>query len=180
MCSEISANRVDDKEVLAMLARLQARCADMSQPMGQIGAFYERSVQENFQAEAAPDGKPWAKLAQTTLLMGLRQKGRIGKKGGLTVKGKGYLQGKKILQESKALLGSIHFQATRSSVTIGSNGIPYAAAHQFGVPKGYQRMRVTIPAREYLALNTGTGLELAEKDRKMILEILQAHVSNYE
>lgn len=169
--------KIDDKEVQAMLQRLQGRMSDMSKPMGEIGAFYERSVLENFAAQASPDGTPWAKLSLTTMMMGLGQKGRIGKKGGLTVKGKKYIQGKRILYESGDLMASIHHQATKNSVTIGSNGsIPYAAAHQFGVPKGYKGMRVNIPSRPYLALNKGTGMELAEKDRAMILEILRGYL----
>lgn len=179
MCPEISA-RVNDKQMQAMLQRLQGRMTDMARPMGQIGAFYERSVRDNFKAEASPDGTPWAKLSLTTMMMGLNKKGRIGKKGGLTTKGKGYIQGKRILYEKGDLMESIHFQATRNSVTIGSSGsIPYAAIHQFGGKAG-RGLRVNIPARPWLALNTGTEMELAEKDRKMILEILGGYLSNYE
>ncbi|MBU0665356.1 MAG: phage virion morphogenesis protein [Proteobacteria bacterium] len=179
MCPDISV-RIDDKQVQAMLLQLQKRCADMSVPMGQIGAFYERSVLENFKAQAAPDGTPWARLSLTTMMMGLNKKGRIGKKGGLTSKGKGYIQGKRILYEKGDLMESVHHQATRNSVTIGSSGsIPYAAIHQFGGKAG-RGLKVNIPARPYLAMNRGTGMELAEKDRKMILEILKGHLSNYE
>ncbi|MDO9069330.1 MAG: phage virion morphogenesis protein [Deltaproteobacteria bacterium] len=169
---------INDRQVQAMLARYMARTGDCTPAMREIGVFYERSVLENFQAQASPDGTPWAKLSLTTMMMGLGQKGRIGKKGGLTVKGKKYIQGKRILYESGDLMASIHHQATKNSVTIGSNGsIPYAAAHQFGVPKGYKGMRVNIPSRPYLALNKGTGMELAEKDRAMILEILKGHLA---
>ena len=175
MCPEISV-QIKDQQVQAMLQRLQGRMANMSQPMGQIGAFYERSVLENFKAQASPDGIPWARLSKTTMMMGLGKKGRIGKKGGLTVKGKGYLQGKRILYEKGDLVESVHHQATRSSVTIGASGsIPYAAIHQFGGMAGRGK-KVKIPARPWLALNEGTGLELADKDRQMILQILQAHL----
>lgn len=176
MCPDISI-KIDDKQVQALLVQLQRRCADMSVPMGQIGAFYERSVLENFKAQTAPDGTPWAKLSLTTMMMGLGQKGRIGKKGGLTTKGKKYIQGKRILYEKGDLMESVHFQATRNSVTIGSSGsIPYAAIHQLGGPAG-RGLRINIPARPWLALNRGTGLEMAEKDRKRTLEIVRAHLA---
>lgn len=169
--------KIDDRKVQEMLQRLQARMTDMSVPMGQIGAFYERSVLENFQHQSSPDGTPWAKLSLTTMMMGLGQKGRIGKKGGLTTKGKGYIQGKRILYENGDLMGSVHHQATKNSVTIGSSGsIPYAAIHQFGGKAG-RGLRVNIPARPWLALNKGPGMELAEKDRAMILELLGGYLA---
>jgi phage gpG-like protein len=97
-----------------------------------IGVFYERSVLKNFKAEQSPDGTPWKRLAADTLLMGLNRRKGFGKKG-LNVKGKKYLMHKQVLWEHGDLAGSIHFQADRNSVTIGSGGhIPYAAIHQFG------------------------------------------------
>ena len=175
MCPEISIT-VDDKEVQAMLRRLRDRVADMKKPMGQIGAFYERSVLENFRAQSSPDGTPWARLSQTTLMMGLGKKGRIGKKGGLTTKGKGYLLSKRILYGHGDLMESVHHQASRDSVTIGSSGaIPYAAIHQFGGLAGRGR-KVKIPSRPWLALNQGTGMELAEKDRRRIMDIIREHL----
>jgi len=172
--------KINDAEVQAMLARLQARCKDLSKPMGRIGAFYERSVQENFKAQASPDGTPWERLSQTTMMLGLKKKGRIGAKGGLTNKGRKYIQGKRILWEYGDLAGGVHSQATSNSVTIGVGGhIPYAAIHQFGGPAGRGR-KVRIPARPFLAVNRGAGMELAEKDRLRILDIIREHLSNYE
>jgi len=164
---------IDDRQVRAMLARLQARCADMSVPMGQIGAFYERSVLENFKAQTSPDGTPWARLSQTTMLLGLGRKKGWKKDGGLSAKGKGYLQGKRILYERGDLMESVHHQATRNSVTIGSSGsVPYAAIHQVGGMAGRGK-KVKIPARPWLALNRGTEMELAEKDRLRIMEVIR-------
>jgi phage virion morphogenesis protein len=173
---EISV-KIDDKEIQAMLARLQARVSNMSKPMGQIGAFYQRSVWENFKAQTSPDGVPWQRLSQTTMMLGLGKKGRIGKKGGLTGKGKGYIQGKRILYEEGDLEDSIRFSATKDSVTIGSSGsIKYAAIHQFGGPAGRGK-KVNIPARPYLAVNRGAGMELAEKDRVRIMDIIRRHLA---
>ena len=162
-----------DSEVLALFNRLQRRAADLTPTMQAIGLFYERSVVENFKAEAGPDGTPWKKLSAVTLMMGLGRKKGWKKSGGLSAKGKRYLTGKRVLWESGDLEGSVHSQATKDSVTIGTGGhIPYAAIHQFGGQAGRGR-KVTIPARPYLALNRGTEMELAEKDRRMIVELIR-------
>lgn len=179
---EIISVRIEDKEVQALLTRLQAKVGNMKPLMTKIGAFYERRVLENFKAESAPDGTPWQRLAQDTLMIRLGSKNKKGVKmgflasGGLSAKGKRYIQGKRILRESGDLEGSIHFQADADSVTIGTSGsIPYAAIHQFGGKAGRGR-KVTVPARPYLAMNRGTELELAEIDRNWIMAMIREQI----
>ncbi len=172
--------RIDDREVTALLQRLAAKAGNMKPLMTRIGAFYERRVLENFKAESAPDGSAWKPLAQDTMMMGLAKKKGWKRNGGLSARGKQYIQGKRILRESGDLEGSIHFQADSDSVTIGSSGsIPYAAIHQFGGQAGRGR-KVTIPAREYLAMNKGDGLDLAESDRTWILEMIRDEIADLE
>lgn len=172
--------KLDDKEVLAMLGRLQRRVGNMKPVMTRIGALYERRVLENFKSESAPDGTPWQPLAQDTMLMGLARKKGWKKNGGLSAKGKRYIQSKRILRESGDLEGSIHFQADRDSVTIGSSGsIPYAAIQQLGGKAGRGR-KVPIPARPYLAMNNGADLELAETDRRWIMELLETELNSQD
>ena len=66
-----------------------------------------------------------------------------------------YLQNKRILWEHGDLEGSIHSQATKDSVVIGTGGhILYDAIHQLGGKAG-RGHKVTIPAREYLGMNQG-------------------------
>lgn len=174
---QIISIRIEDTAVQTALSRLQARVSNMQPTMTRIGAFYERRVIENFKAESAPDGTPWKPLAQDTMLMGLARKKGWKMNGGLSVKGKRYIQGKRILRESGDLEESIHFQADNNSVTIGSSGsIPYAAIHQFGGKAGRGK-KVTIPARPYLAMNRGTDLELADRDREMILDIIRERIA---
>lgn len=164
--------QIDDREVTGMLQRLSAKISDMKPVMTTIGALYERRVLENFKAESGPDGTKWAPLAQDTMMIGLAGKKGFKKDGGLSAKGKKYIMGKRILRESGDLEGSIHFQADAAGVTIGASGsIPYAAIHQFGGQAGRGR-KVTIPARPFLAMNQGDGMELAERDRKWILELI--------
>ena len=175
-------SKIDDREVTELLRRLKSRAASLKPVMTEIGLYYERRVLENFKAEQSPDGKPWARLSAATIMMKLGQKtkkGRYGfnKDGGLSAKGKRYITGKRILWEHGDLEGSIHSQADNNSVTIGTGGhIPYAAVHQFGVKAGYKKMKVSIPARPYLAVNQGKGLALADKDRDMIMEQLREHL----
>ncbi|MBU1564232.1 MAG: phage virion morphogenesis protein [Proteobacteria bacterium] len=164
---------LDDKEVEATLARLAAKVGNMKPLMTRIGALYERRVLENFKHQSAPDGTPWKALSPVTLMLGLTKKKGVKKAGGLSARGKRYLSGKKILFDKGDLSGSIHFQADATSVMIGSSGsIPYAAIHQFGGKAG-RGQKVTIPARPYLAMNSGTGLTLAEEDRSWILDLIR-------
>jgi len=164
---------IEDRAVQTALSSLAAKLGNMTQVMTKIGTLYERRVLENFQNECGPNGVKWKALAQDTLMIGLgKQKTSWKKNGGLSAKGKRYLTGKKILWEAGDLAGSIHFQADAHGVTIGSSGsIPYAAIHQFGGQAGRGK-KVTIPARPYLALNTGSGLELAAEDRQWILQLI--------
>jgi phage gpG-like protein len=177
---EISA-KIDDREVIAMLERLQSRSDDMTPVMTRIGALYERRVLENFAKESAPDGTPWTPLSEVTMHMGLaKNKGWQPVRKGLSARGKRYLQGKKILFESGDLQQSIHFQADSDSVTIGSSGsIAYAAIQQLSGKAGRGR-KTFIPAREYLAMNEGGNLVLADKDRGWILELIADELADVE
>lgn len=172
--------KTTDHEVKAALRNLLAKVGDLKPVMDRIGLYYLKSVQENFDKQSSPDGTPWQKLSAATLMMTLGTKrtstsGRISrpylnKRGALSAKGRTYLQGKRILIESNDLRNSIRHQADSHSVTIGTD-IPYAAIHQFGGMAGRGR-KVKIPARPYLAVNRGKELELADKDKKMILDII--------
>lgn len=165
--------KIDDRKVQDLLNRLRDRAQDLTPAMQAIGAFYERSVLENFKAQSGPDGTPWQPHSSTTLMMGVSRKKGLKKSGDLSARGKRYLSGKRILWEHGDLEGSVHSQASKNSVTIGAGGhVPYAAIHQFGGKAGRSR-KVTIPARPYLALNRGTEMELAEKDRQMVIELIR-------
>jgi phage virion morphogenesis protein len=167
---------INDREVRDLLTRLRDRAQDLTPAMQAIGAFYERSVVENFKAQTAPDGTPWTPLAEVTLHLGLARHKGWKKDGYLSAKGKRYLTGKRILWERGDLEGSVHSQAGKTSVAIGTGGhIPYAAIHQFGGKAGRGK-KVTIPARPYLALNRGTEMDLAEKDRTMVINVIRARL----
>jgi phage virion morphogenesis protein len=163
--------KISDSEVRAALQQFQAKVGNLQPVMDRIGLYYLRSVQENFDRQRSPDGTPWQRLAATTLGIYLGKKGRLNKRGYLTGKGRTYLQGKQILIDSGDLRGSVRHQATATSVTIGSD-LGYAAIHQFGGLAGRGR-KTRIPARPWLAVNRGQELVLADKDRQMIMTIIQ-------
>jgi phage gpG-like protein len=71
---------IDDRKVQEALSDLQLRLSNMHPVMTRIGAFYERSVLENFKAEKSPDGTPWKKPAADTLIMGMLRRKGFGKK----------------------------------------------------------------------------------------------------
>jgi len=167
--------RVDDHDVRELLTRLQRKTGDLLPAMREIGLRYERRVLENFSREQAPDGTPWARLSSTTMMLGLGRNKGFGKRG-LVKRGRRYLQNKKILFESGRLRQRVHNQPDKTSVRIGVTGVDYAAIHQFGGNAGRGR-KVRIPARPYLALNQGNRLVLAERDKQMVMDVLQKHLT---
>lgn len=63
--------KIDDRKVQGLLNRLRARALDLTPAMQAIGAFFERSVLENFKAQSGPDGTPWQPHSPIILMMGL-------------------------------------------------------------------------------------------------------------
>jgi phage virion morphogenesis protein len=168
---------IHDEQVKAVLARLAAKVGDMSPAMHEIGQYYERRVLENFSAESDPEGRPWPRLSAVTLGMGLAKGKRLKKSGHLAKAGRQYLTNKKMLVESGDLRRTVHYQAERNQVIIGAGGeIKYAGVHQFGSLTAGRGRKTRIPARPYLAMNEGTGMRLAEKDRLRIIEIVERHI----
>jgi phage virion morphogenesis protein len=166
---------VQDAQVQAALKRLRDKVGNLKPAMEEIGQRYRRSVLENFANESSPDGTPWAPTKARSIAAQYK-KSKTKKKGGLRVAYERYLAGKKILFRSGRLKERIHAAATATSVTIGnSDAIKYAAVHQFGSAPGSKNK---IPARPWLALNRGTELELAPKDKAMVLEVLEKHLNS--
>lgn len=102
---------VDDAQARAMLARLgESGTEDL---MPRLGEYLQRSTQERFKTQTAPDGTPWAPLQARYAQRKKYAKGKI-----LTLRGH--------------LRGGIHHQVTGATeVEVGSN-TKYAAIHQLG------------------------------------------------
>lgn len=174
---------VKDQDVRAALQRLKEKVGNLKPAMDEIGQKYERSVLENFAKQSSPDGTPWAPnkiisnhLAYSGTAKGAKHKPTHTKSGGMRAGFARFLENKRILVLTGAMRGSIHYQATNNSMTIGTANIPYAAIHQFGGLSGRGR-KVKIPARPFLAANRGAVMELAAKDKAMVMEVIEKHLA---
>ena len=174
---------IQDAEVKAALKKLQDKVGNLKPAMDEIGQRYERSVLENFSKESSPDGTPWLPnriisnhLAFSGTAKGSKRKETHTKAGGFRAAFSRFLANKKILTLTRTMKDRIHYQATENSVTIGTAGIPYAAIHQFGGKAGRGK-KVNIPARPWLAVNKGQSLDLAAKDKAMVLNVLEKHLA---
>lgn len=125
---------LDTSALKPLEARVRAMAdMDTSTLMPRLGEYLQRSVQDRFKAQAAPDGTPWETLAPRT------------------AKRKKY-NANKVLTERGFLRRGIHYQVTApGTVEVGSN-LVYAATHQFG--------RGNIPARPFLGLSTHDEQEI--------------------
>ncbi|MFN3595274.1 MAG: phage virion morphogenesis protein [Thiobacillaceae bacterium] len=167
---------IDDREVREALERLQRRLSDLSPVMRDIGELLTERAKQRFATSTGPDGKAWAPNAPSTIAAYLSSYGgSFKKRGGLTKQGAARAARKKpLIGESRALSTTIHYQAGRESVTIGSPMV-YAAIHQFGGQAGRGK-RVTIPARPFLPV-TAAGTWLGEADRAAVLDILREAIN---
>lgn len=164
---------IDDREIRTALNRLLRATGDLTPAMKNIGEYLVQATEERFNRQSDPDGQKWPEVAPAT---------RARKKH------------PKVLTESHHLRGSIHPQADRHSVTVGTN-VPYGAIHQFGFEG-----EVSIPAHERLIkvafgkalkqpvrarirpytvrrnLPARPFLGLSEQDREEILAIIADHL----
>lgn len=146
---EISA---DDRQVRATFAQLIELGSDLTTVMEDIGAALVASTKLRFETGKDPDHIPW------------KRSWRAKEEGGKTLVNSGLLR------------DSIHFEASRTEVLVGTND-RRAAAHQFGaviVPKDKPALsfkvgenwvhvkRVVLPARPFLGLDFGDILEIRE------------------
>lgn len=163
---------IDDNKLKAALERIHRRLSDMTPVMRDIGELLVERTKQRFATSTGPDGKAWASNAPSTLAAYLgKYGGNFKKGGGLSKKGAARAAAKKpLIGESRALSTTIHYQADRASVTIGSPMV-YAAIHQFGGKAGRGR-KVTIPARPFLPV-TASGQWLGTEDRDAVLDILK-------
>ncbi len=116
------------REISSAIRIIAKQMGDTTPAMKVIGATVESSILRNFEKGGRPAG--WTPLRPATLSK---------KKGGSILIGHGHAGG---------LMGSIHFEAGRNSVMVGTNKI-YAAIHQFGGMAG-RGHKTKIPARPFL------------------------------
>ncbi len=172
---------IDDKDVRAALEAVVQRVNNLAPLFHQIGQYYEGRVLENFAKESDPAGNKWTPLSAATMMSRLGLHKGFKKNGALSAKGKKIITTKALLFQSGDLRKSIHYQSTNNSVIIGTgaiNNVPkYAGVHQFGTNIAGRGKKTTIPARPYLAMNQGTTMELAPRDRDAIVNMVQSYLA---
>ena len=144
----------DDAAIRSALDRLARAGSDLSPAMREIAGHLEDSAAESFEQESAPDGAPWAPLAEST------KKDR---------RRRGYRDGP-ILERSGDLGASITSDSDATSAVAGTN-FAYAARHQLGFegPDSLGR-NIDTPARPFL------GLWPEHKD--LVVEAIHRHFTS--
>jgi phage gpG-like protein len=152
--------KIDDARLKAKLGEIRARAEDMTPAFNAIGNVLHSSIEENFANEgrygevgsSIGGNNKWQPLSPATLYAKIGgakgyTKGGVAQ-GRLRKAAQRKLSKNKILQESGQLAASIHEEADRNGVELGTNK-PYAAIHNFGGMAGRNR-KVEIPARPYM------------------------------
>ena len=147
---------VDDGDVLDALNRLRRAGGEMAPALRSIGEGLVNSTRERFSSQTAPDGSPWAPLAESTKARKRRNKD-------------------KILTRDGDLRREVSYRVGPDHVDVGSSRI-YAGTHQFGADRGSYGDTSTgqpipwgdIPASPFLGVSDG--------DRHMIEEVFTDHL----
>ena len=152
---------IDDRAVVRALNGLAARARDMGPAMRAIAGHLEDGVADALENQAAPDGTPWAPLAEST--RGQRERA-------------GYPPDKPILERTGDLFASVSSRWTPTQAVATVSQV-YARVHQFGAEAGEFGADASgrplpwgdIPARPFLGLSDDT--------REAILEDLARHLA---
>lgn len=170
--------KIDDSEVQKLLDKVSERSTDMAPAMRTIGGIAKTSIVKNFVAGGRYSepgswrggSNRWQPLAIATVFGGFRKRDVLSKRGRYKKTFMDRLRGgnRKILIKEGLLMGSVTFEATSTSVEVGTNK-EYAAIHNFGGEAGRKSSRVKIPARPFLVLQ--------EEDLKEVKETLEKHLT---
>lgn len=127
-------------DLTSWIEKLQARLADLTPLMADIGDSLLTSSMHRFETKTAPDGSAWAALAAATI------RDRIRRDYG----------GENILQRSSALKLSLNSRPGPDQVIVSmggsGNSTAYARIHQYGGQAG-RGHKVKIKARSVLGLS---------------------------
>lgn len=170
----------EDEQVLDVLGRLVEVTENTEPVMMEIAEYLHERTRDHFDNETAPDGKPWAPLAESTRKRKADQ--------GVPID--------KILHGQSLHLRDTIFpfwSKNEAGVSTGPGTEAYAAAHQFGT----EDMTIQVPAHQRLmtqvfgnelsfpiwvnggaysfkgALVPRPFLGIGEEDQREILDILQ-------
>lgn len=164
--------RIDDAQVRAAFARLEAAGADTVPVRREIGEYIVDSMKRRFVTSTGPDGQRWVQNTQATIEAYARKyAGSYTKRGKLSKKGADRVMGKRpLIGESRTLSTQLFYQLTPEGLEAGSPH-PGAAMLNFGGKKSeYPHLWGDIPAREFVGLS--------DEDQTEILDILARHLRN--
>lgn len=148
---------IDDASIRRQLQKLAEVSGDPSPALRAIGENLVQSTNDRFVSGTAPDGSKWPANSPVTLA---RKAPRT----------------KPLIGETGALMDTIRYQLQGNDTLLVGSNQEYAAAQQFGMPKGYAGKTKRgspipwgdIPPRPFLGLS--------DEDRSGILEELAAHI----
>lgn len=139
---------VDDRELLATLARLARRLSDLRPVMRGIATELEARVEARFERQVDPNGRPWEPLAPATLKKKRRKTA--------------------ILYDEGDMQGSLTSAAGADWAQVGF-GQHYATFHEWGTRH--------MPRRGLLLADPARG-SLGAGDRESVLELLSEFLAD--
>ncbi|WP_293765822.1 phage virion morphogenesis protein [uncultured Aquitalea sp.] len=163
------------------LTRLLEESRNLRPALLDFAEWAKAETDQHFIDQVDWRGQPWAPNAKATLTQYLRTHGgtrNYKKDGSLSKAGEKRLGAKRILQVSGNLRrAAFSFDATATGLRFGpwGNGLDaYAAIQQLGGQTG-RGLKVTIPARQYLPVDSEGNLDPVAEAR--LLELLVEHFS---
>lgn len=152
---------VSSDAVHAALRRVTEAAVDLDPVLRSIGEDLVVMVKRTFETSSDPEGVPWARNSEATLMALLnRRSGSWRKKDGkISAKGTHLAMGKKpLIGESRALSGTIFYEVGDGALVVASP-IEYAAMQQFGGKKSqFPHLWGDIPPRPFFPITPDGGL----------------------
>lgn len=163
--------QLNDQRIRQEMAWLRQMLSDMTPVMQSVGELLVERTKRRFATSTDPEGHPWAPNAPATIRSYLRRfGGTFRRDGSLSRRGQLMAARKKpLIGETRQLMQTLYYRATRDRVEIGSP-MQYAAIHQFGGRAG-RGHRVQIPARPYFPIDA-SGQPYGRADWQAVIEII--------
>ncbi|MFZ6655656.1 phage virion morphogenesis protein [Undibacterium sp. TJN19] len=159
--------KYNDTVAQALLQRIVDKTSNAEPVLRAIGETVMEISKQSFETSSSPDGSPWAKNSDVTILRYLEQQsGNFKGDGNLSKKGQARQASKKpLIGQSKDLSRQFSYEVTADSVTV-SNSMVYAAIQQFGGTRSqFPHLWGDIPARPFMPIDgTGKLMPLAEAE----------------
>ena len=146
---EVKITGID--QAIRVMRELSERVQQMKPVNAHIGNIILNSIEQSFEDETSPFGKPWQPVKVRTIHQSFRGSTHT-KKGKQRKAFLRHAEGKKILTDTGTLSGSFTVNADDSGVSVGTN-LVYAPVHNFGSKKQ------NIPARQFLPVTSSGELE---------------------